>query len=73
MKQNLTRNPVISRFFSVTGMTGQNRHNWPDFFCNGTFFWSLGLIIWWSLKKAVLILKNGPDLATWLQPSIEKN
>jgi len=23
-------------------MTGQNRHNWPDFFCQGTFFEALG-------------------------------
>jgi len=23
-------------------MTGQNRHNWPDFFCQGTFLRSLG-------------------------------
>jgi len=22
-------------------MTGQNRHNWPDFFCKGTFLRSL--------------------------------
>jgi len=28
-------------FFSYrhnSGMTGQNRHNWPDFFCEETFF-----------------------------------
>jgi len=42
MKQNLTRKPVIFRFFSVTGMTGQNRHNWPDFFCQGKIFKVLG-------------------------------
>jgi len=23
-------------------MTGQNRHNWPDFFCQETFFQVLG-------------------------------
>jgi len=39
MKKNLTRKPVISRFFSVIGMTGQNRH---DFFCQGKFFEVLG-------------------------------
>jgi len=36
MKQNLTRKLVIVRFFfgyrHYSGMTGQNRHNWPDFF-----------------------------------------
>jgi len=25
-------------FFSVTGMTGQNQHNWPDFFLSGNVF-----------------------------------
>jgi len=34
----LTTKPVIIRLFSVTGMTGQNRHNWSEFFCQGTFF-----------------------------------
>jgi len=32
-------------FFSYrhnSGLTGQNRHNWPDFFCQGTFFEVLG-------------------------------
>jgi len=24
-------------------MTGQNQHNWPDFFCKGTFVEVLGL------------------------------
>jgi len=24
------------------GMTGQNRQNWPDFFCQGTSFCGLG-------------------------------
>jgi len=39
MQQNLTRKQVIIiRFFSVTGMTGQNQDNWPNFFCQGTFF-----------------------------------
>jgi len=38
MKQNLTRKQVLIRFFSVIGVTGQNRYNWPDFFCQGTFF-----------------------------------
>jgi len=42
MKQNFTRKQVIINFFSVTGMTGQNQHNWPDFFCQGTFFEVLG-------------------------------
>jgi len=44
MKQNLTGKPVIISFFffSVTGMTGQNRHIWPDFFCQGMFFEVLG-------------------------------
>jgi len=42
MKQNLTGKQVIIRSFSVTGMTGQNRHNLPDFFCQGTFFEILG-------------------------------
>jgi len=32
-----------------SGMTGQNRHNWPDFSVRKRF-WGLGLIIWWSLK-----------------------
>jgi len=40
MKKNLTRKPVISRFFfgyrHNTGITGQNQHNWPDFFCKRT-------------------------------------
>jgi len=43
MKRNLTRKPVIIRFFSVTGMTGQNRHKRPDFFCQGKFFEVLGM------------------------------
>jgi len=43
MKQNLTRKQIIIRFFRVTGMIGQNRHNWPDFFL---------------FKKAVLVLKK---------------
>jgi len=38
MKQNLTRKQFIIKFFSVTGMTGQNQHNWPDFICQRTFF-----------------------------------
>jgi len=42
MKQNLTRKQLIIRFFSVTGMTGQNQHNWPDFFLSGNVFWGLG-------------------------------
>jgi len=42
MKQNLIRKQVIIKFFSVTGMTGQSRHNWPDFFCQATFFEVLG-------------------------------
>jgi len=42
MKQNLTRKQLISSFFSVAGMTGQNRHNWPDFFSKETFFEILG-------------------------------
>jgi len=41
MKQNLTKKPVII-FFSVTGMTEENQHNWPDFFCQGTYFEVLG-------------------------------
>jgi len=49
MKQNLTKKPVKSSFFSVTGMTGQSRHNWPDFFWKRKFFEVLGY--WWSLKK----------------------
>jgi len=39
-EENLIRKPVISIFFGYrhnTGMTGQNRHYWPDFF-KGTFF-----------------------------------
>jgi len=45
MKQNLTRKQVIIVFFvffSVTSMTGQNRLNWPDFFCQEKFFEVLG-------------------------------
>jgi len=42
MKQNFTRKPVIIKYFSVTGMTGQNRHNWLDFFYQRTFFEVLG-------------------------------
>jgi len=42
MKQNLTRKQVIIRVFSVTGLTEQNRHNWPDLFCQRTFFEILG-------------------------------
>jgi len=43
MKQNLSRKQVNNQvFFSVTGVTGQNRHNWPDFFCQGTFLEVLG-------------------------------
>jgi len=43
MKQNLTRKPEITKvFFTVTEMTGQNRHNWSDFFCRRTFFEVLG-------------------------------
>jgi len=37
MKQNFTRKLVIISFSSVTGMTGQNRHNWPEFFCQQHF------------------------------------
>jgi len=56
MKQNLTRKPVISRVFSVTGITSKNRHNWPDFFYQGT---SLRFCIHKLMvfKKAVLVLK----------------
>jgi len=50
MKQNLTRKQVIIRFFSVTGMTEQNWHNWSDFFCQGKFFEVL------VFPKAVLVL-----------------
>jgi len=42
MKQNLTTKQVIIRFFSATGMTGQNQHNCPDFFCQEKFFEVLG-------------------------------
>jgi len=42
MKQNMTRKQVIIRFYLVTGMTGQNQHNWPDFFYQKTFFEVLG-------------------------------
>jgi len=40
-------------------MIGQNRNNWPGFFCKGTFFffrsWVDNLMV---LKKAVLVLKK---------------
>jgi len=42
VKQNLTRKQVIIRFFLVTGMTEQNRYNWPDFFRQKMFFEVLG-------------------------------
>jgi len=62
MKQNLTKKPVISRLFWVTGIipTGQNRHNWPDFFCKGTFLrsWVNNLMVFeksgLGLEKVVL-------------------
>jgi len=61
MKQNLTRKPVISRVFfgyrHNTGMTGQIRHNWPDFFCRERFLrsWINNLMVF---KKARLVLKK---------------
>jgi len=41
MKQNLTREQVIIKFFSVSGMTGQNQHNWPNFSVRKRFLRSL--------------------------------
>jgi len=55
MKQNLTRKQEIISFFSVTGMTGQNQHNWPDFFCQETFFEVLG-------KGVARVWAQGPGL-----------
>jgi len=55
MKQNLTRKPVISRFFSVTG---QNRYNWLDFFLKGNVFWRSWFNNLMVFEKAVLILKK---------------
>jgi len=42
MKQNLIRKQVFFGYRHKSGMTGQNRHNWPDFFCKETFFKVLG-------------------------------
>jgi len=42
MKQNLTKEQVIIRFFFGYQHDRQNQHNWPDFFCQGTFFEVLG-------------------------------
>jgi len=55
MKQKLTRKPVLIRVFPVTGivMTGQNRHNWPDFFCQETFFEVLGKGIAWGWTRGL--------------------
>jgi len=50
MKQNLTKNPVISRFFSVTGITGL-------IFLRECFL-SLGLIILMVFKKSGLGLEK---------------
>jgi len=57
MKQSLTRKQVIIRFFAVTGMTRQNRH---DFFCQGNFFEVLvGKVVARGLRpRAVFNLLN---------------
>jgi len=46
MKQNWTRR-LDKQVFSVPGMTGQNQHNWPDFFCKETFLksWANNLMV----------------------------
>jgi len=56
MKQNLIKKPEVIRGFSVTGMTGQNRHNWPDLFYQGKFFevLSKGVAKGWVAKNIVM-------------------
>jgi len=36
LDKKVRNNQVFFGYWHNSSMTGQNRHNWPDFFCQGT-------------------------------------